>query len=98
MLMYPNEIITEELCPNCDNPEPVEVRHGRNDQGFFVHDYDCDECGGFMSLVGYDCPECAMLPANKVSQSDVCQTCGTIFIPKGEVEPWEFCPVCGTRR
>jgi len=59
-MMYANGIITKELCPNCDNPEPVEVRHGHSENGYPMHDYDCGECGGFMSIVDYPCPECAV--------------------------------------
>lgn len=59
-MMISNGILTSELCPFCDNPEPVMVRHGVNDNGSFVHDYDCDECGGEMSIVGYLCLECAV--------------------------------------
>lgn len=64
-MMYPNGIITSDLCPFCDNPEPVAVRHGINDNGSFVHDYDCDVCGGDMSIVGYPCPECAVSQLTK---------------------------------
>jgi hypothetical protein len=66
-MMYPNGIITSELCPFCNNPELVAVRHGVNDNGSFVHDYDCDVCGGNMSIVCYPCPECAVEPANIAS-------------------------------
>lgn len=74
-MMYANGIITEELCPFCDNPEPVAVRHGRNDNGSLVHDYDCDVCGGDMSIVGYPCPECAVEPANTGLHSGRACTC-----------------------
>lgn len=75
--MISNGILTSELCPFCDNPEPVEVRHGRNACGSFVHDYDCDECGGFMSIVGYHCPECTVEPTNTAHsvQADVAWRC-----------------------
>ena len=58
MLMIFSGVITHELCPNCDNPYPVEVRHGHDENGNRMHDYDCEECGGFMSLVGYGCENC----------------------------------------
>jgi len=71
-MMYPNGITTEEQCPFCDNPEPVTVRHGRNERGSLVHDYDCDVCGGDMSIVGYLCLECAVKPANTGLQRTEC--------------------------
>lgn len=58
MMMITNGVVTQELCPNCDNPYPVEVRHGHDENGNKMHDYDCGECGGFMSIVGYGCESC----------------------------------------
>lgn len=93
-MMICNGIITEELCPFCDNPEPVTVRHGRNDNGSLVHDYDCDVCGGDMSIVGYPCPECAVGPANNGLQSDVCPRChGSGDIGNHNYPGWN-CPEC----
>jgi len=69
-MMVANGITTSELCPFCDNPEPVAVRHGVNDNCSFVHDYDCDVCGGDMLIVGYPCPECAVSQPTKDAPDD----------------------------
>lgn len=58
MLMYANGVITKGLCPNCDNPNPVDIRHGHNENGSQVHDYDCHQCGGLMIIINYHCPFC----------------------------------------
>ncbi len=91
-MMYPNGIITSELCPFCDNPEPVAVRHGCNNNGSFVHDYDCDVCGGDMSIVGYPCPECAvsLLTKDAPDRGYVCKNCGGVKMNPSS----KYCYLC----
>lgn len=52
-------VVTSDICPECFGQ--ASCTHGAlQDNGNFVHEYDCDECGSSVAIVGYDCPECQL--------------------------------------
>ena len=52
---------TVETCLECQNPEAT-VRHGICDSYYSrIHLWYCPDCGHSVTVLLYDCPECALV-------------------------------------